>query len=685
MWRQFLGAHWKIIKYGLTALSVATVAALLNVAPVFSQNSVLNNDNPSSVNVDPLTRAVEGNPLTLIRIAALSLKEPSHQGEALSGLVSALLARNKPDDAAIEMKAITDPLWRARALIHVADYQKRRGRIQTAKTTLNRSFGLAKGKQMERDGGATAIRVAERFIALEDFQAATAATLVIPDKFEQVRLLLKIATQLQQSKLPVFKTDSRNVLAAAYGIATSIRPTTKESITTIIRIAEFQIGADDREGARKSLAYTENVLEKRRFMGRDQLRADLAAALVLIDDPVAAQAIVRSTIDIGRKARAIASIARASAQKGNMEAAVSLFTLAFEQVEKIKDKTLKYLALTHIIVEQAKVGLLADAFRYAGVIRDRKPQALALLKMGRVLLKQKRYNEAIKLVDFIPYVSMRSQIFVPVAIDVGRRGDREKASNYLTMALKETRFKASPLELKKALPLVIDAQSKAGSVAKNDALFKRVLERFDELPDDSTKIHVLTRIAIAEARSKRQTAALRALAGAWRISWLNRRNQKYPSILTDLMKAQIEVGELLQAFDIAARVPDSVTPPQQPGQLEASLNARNAALRRVAVAAAAEGKQRLALRAAGRIRDIASRARVYGEIAKAFPTEKKQYDKVEQNKSFRNDTSQLPRRGKSDKVKRGGDMFGSSQNKQSGKDSIEPAGKGTPKKLTPEM
>lgn len=683
MWRQFLGAHWKIIKFGFTALSVATVAALLNVAPVFSQNSVLNKDNLTSTNVDPLTRAVEGSPLTLIRIAALSLKEPSHQGEALSGLVSALLARNKPDDAAIEMKAITDPLWRARALIHFADDQKRRGRIQTAKNTLNKSLELAKGEQTERDGGATVIRIAERYIALETFQNAITATLLIPDRFEQIRLLLKIATQLQQSKLPVLDTDSKKVLAAAFKIATSIRPTTKESITTIIRIAEFQIGADDQEGARRSLAHAENVLEKKRFMGRDQLRADLAAALVLIDDPVAAQAIVRSTLDIDRKARAIASIARASAQKGNMEAAVSLFTLAFEQIEKIKDKTIKYVALTHIIEEQAKVGLLADAFRYAGVIRDRKPQAIALLKMGRVLLKQKRYNEAIKLVDFIPYVSMRSQIFVPVALDTGLRGDKEKASNYLTLALKETRFKATPLELKKALPPIIDAQSKAGSVAMNDALFKRVLERFDKLPDDSTKIHVLTRIAIAEARSKRQTAALRALAGAWRISWLNRKNPKYPSILTDLMKAQIEVGELLQAFDIAARVPDSVTPPQKPGQLEASLNARNAALRRVAVAAAAEGKQRLALRAAGRIRDIASRARVYGEIAKAFPSGKKQYEKIEQNKGFRNNTSQLPKHGKSDKIKRGEDIFGSSQTKQSGKVSIEPAGRGTPRKLTP--
>ncbi len=683
MWRQFLGAHWKITKSGLTALSAAALAALLNIAPVFSQESFFENGTRTSIEVDPLTRAVEGNPLTLIRIAALGLKEPSHQGEALSGLVSALLARNKPDDAAIEMKAISDPLWRARALIHVADDQKRRGRIQTAKNTLNKSLELAKGKQMERDGGATAIRIAERYIALEAFQDATTASLLIPDKFEQIRLLLKIATQLKQSKLPVFMTDSKKVLAAAFKIATSIKPTTKESITTIIRIAEFQIGADDQEGARQSLAYTENVLEKRRFMGRDQLRADVAAALVLIDDPLAAQAIVRSTIDIGRKARAIASIARASAQKGNMEAAISLFTLAFEQTEEIKDKTLKYLALTHIIVEQTKVGLLADAFRYAGIIRERKPQALALLKMGRVLLKQKKYDEAVKLVDFIPYVSMRSQIFVPVALDTGQRGNKEKASNYLTMALKEPLFKATPLELKKALPLIIDAQSKAGSVAMNDALFKRVLERFDKLPDDSSKIHVLTKIAIAEARSKRQAAALRALAGAWRISWLNRKNPKYPSILTDLMNAQIEVGELLQAFDLAARVPDSVTPPQQPGQLEASLNARNSALRRVAVAAAAEGKQRLALRAAGRIQDIASRARVYGEIAKAFPSEKKHYDKTRHNQSSRNNVSQLPRNGKSDNAKRSEDMVGATRNKQSGPLGIKPTGQGTPRKLTP--
>ncbi|HAA91372.1 MAG: hypothetical protein CMM48_09935 [Rhodospirillaceae bacterium] len=600
------------------------IAALPFIAPQAQEtdpNATTETGDPLQ-NLDPLTRAVERNPLTLIRIAALGLKDPAHQGEALSGLVAAFLARDKPDDAAIEMKAITDPLWRARALLHVADDQKKRGRLKTSEDTLGRSLKLAGGDQIARDGGATVMRIAERYLDLRAFQAATDTTLLIPDKYEQVRLLLRIATTLRQGKVAALKKDSQKVLGAAFKVAKGIKPDTKDSITTLIRIAEFQVGAGDRPGSRATLAYAEGILEKTSFEGRDQLRADLAAALVLINDRVAAQAIVRSMVDTERKARTIASIARASAQKGNMEAGVSLFTLAYQEALAITEKPSKYRALTHIVTEQSKVGRLADAFRNAGVIRDREPQARALLEMGRVLIKQKKFDEAIKLVDYIPYVGMRSQIFAPVALSIGRGGDRVKASELLAKAFAPTRFRASPEELAKALPMVIEAQSKVGSASMNEALFERVRAQLDRLPDDPSKIQVLTGIAIAEARSERRTAALRALAAAWRISWLNRKNPKYPNILTNLMRAQIEVGELLQAFDTAARVPDSETPPKPVGQLEASLNARNQALQRVAVAAAQEGRQRLSLRAARRIRDIAARARVYGEIAKAFPARK---------------------------------------------------------------
>ncbi|MDA0656331.1 MAG: hypothetical protein O2912_08000 [Proteobacteria bacterium] len=324
--------------------------------------------------------------------------------------------------------------------------------------------------------------------------------------------------------------------------------------------------------------------------------------------------------DAGQKSRTIASIARASSQRGDIDAAVSLFTLAFQEAMTLSKPDQKHAALSHLIVEQSRVGRLADAFKNAGVIRDRRAQANALLGMGKVLLAQKKMKEAIKLLDYIPYPGMRTQIFAPVALFYGKKGDKKKASALLAKALEPSKFKASPAELAKVLPMVIDVQSQVGVASMNAALFSRIEAQLDQLPDDTSKIEVLTGIANAEARAKRRDAALRALAGAWRISWLNRRNPKYPEILTNLMRAQIEVGELLQAFDTAARVPDGPTPKKPKGQLEASLNARNLALQRVAVAAAREGMQRLSLRAARRIRNTGARARVYAAIAQAFPT-----------------------------------------------------------------
>ena len=83
------------------------------------------------------------------------------------------------------------------------------------------------------------MRITERYLDLEAFQAATSTSLLIPDKFQQIRLLLRIATE-KPAKMPVLATDSANVLKEAFKIAKSIKPTSKESISTILRIAELK-------------------------------------------------------------------------------------------------------------------------------------------------------------------------------------------------------------------------------------------------------------------------------------------------------------------------------------------------------------------------------------------------------------------------------------------------------------
>ena len=624
MWRRFLAAFSKITRHWLIAY--AAFAAVFCVQSSYSQEQQnaqkqREEEKDPLANLDPtLRRAVERDPLTLIRIAALGLKDPAEQGEALTGLVAAFLKRNKPDDAAIELKSIEDKLWLARALLHVSDYEKRQGRLQNSKATLERALKLASGKQIERDGGETIKRLSGRYLALKSYENATTTALLIPDRFERVDALLRIAKTMQDANAKALRKDVQKVLALTFRITKSIKPDTKDTINTHIRIAEFQASAGDRKGSRKTLVVAEEILKKTTFDGRHTLRADLAAALVLLNDRIAAQEILRSMPDSTHKSKTIASIARASAQSGNLEAAVSLFALAFQEAETINSNDKKYDAITHLITEQSKVGRLADAFRNAGFISDRRRQSDALLKMGKVLLQKQKMKEAIKLVDYIPHVGTRTQIFAPVALFYGEKGDRAKASALLARAMEPTRVNAKPQELAKALPMIIDVQTRAGLVSMNETLFYRIKKQLDQLPDDPARILVLTGIAIADARVHRQEAALRSLAAAWRISWLNRENPKYPEILTNLMRAQIEVGELLQAFDTAARVPESLTLKKPTGQLEANLNARNQALQRVAVAAAQQGKQRLSLRVVRRIRNSGARARVYSAIAQAFPT-----------------------------------------------------------------
>ncbi|MDA0655965.1 MAG: hypothetical protein O2912_06115 [Proteobacteria bacterium] len=244
---------------------------------VLAQDQQTDVDDPRE-NLDPLTRAVARNPLTLIRIAALGLKDTAEQGEALNGLVAAFLARNKPDDAAVELKAISDKLWLARALLHVSDDQQKRGRSKTARATLDRALSLAGGDQISRDGGETVRRIATRYLNLKAYQASTNAALTLPDKFERVGFLLQITKSLQDTKVPVLRQDAQKVLGVAFAIAKSIKPDSRDSTDTIIRIAEFQVASGDRADARKTLTVVEEILNRATFDGRDELRADLVVS-----------------------------------------------------------------------------------------------------------------------------------------------------------------------------------------------------------------------------------------------------------------------------------------------------------------------------------------------------------------------------------------------------------------------
>jgi hypothetical protein len=136
----------------------------------------------------------------------------------------------------------------------------------------------------------------------------------------------------------------------------------------------------------------------------------------------------------------------------------------------------------------------------------------------------------------------------------------------------------------------------------------------------------MTRIARAEMRAQEKDAAERSLGMAWRIAWFNKDKDVFPDLLSEIAMAQLNIGELLLAFDTAARISENTT--ADINELEALFanheSPKVKALTAISVAAARRGEGQLALRAARAILDPSGRAAAYRKIALAFPAENQQ-------------------------------------------------------------
>jgi hypothetical protein len=143
------------------------------------------------------------------------------------------------------------------------------------------------------------------------------------------------------------------------------------------------------------------------------------------------------------------------------------------------------------------------------------------------------------------------------------------------------------------------------------------------IPDAPPKVPVVTRIAQAEMRAQEKDAADRALGMAWRIAWFNKNKENFPEMLSNIAMTQLKIGEILLAFDTAARISENST--EDINELEAEYgrheNPKAMTLAAIAVAAAKRGDGNLALRVARAIQDPSGRASAYRQIALALPIE----------------------------------------------------------------
>lgn len=604
----------------LPALLLCAAGAAMGADDIPSKSSKpAGNDGKAAV--DPVTEAVRQDILTQLRIAAIAFGDPEDQGEALSGIVGAFLKHGRVKDALIDFKVISTPLWKAHALVHFADYERKKNGISKARGILRKASKLITDDIEGRDKGHVLSLISERQAKYLDFAGARGTANRIPEPFERVEKLLELARLQSGSPVPGIANDSRTTFVLAFTEAKEIPAGRADRVRLLLRVADAMASHKQKPLAVKTLEYAYSYLHQVRIDEHTMLLASLAAAFVDAGNTVRAMNILRSLKQETQHARTLASIARAIALNGSIEGAAPLFFLALQDLEAITDPLVRRKLLTHIIKEQTRAGRLADAFTAIGQVKDKKYQQGMMFAMGQVLLEIDKPEEALKLVDYIPNVGMRAQLFAHAARHRAKLGDRAGAADLLEKALASTGVEPKPEMLIEALPLVREVLTEVGNTPNRKEILLQIADYLRIIPDKPLKVPVMTRIAHAEIREEKKEAAERSLGLAWRIAWFSKDQEIFPELLNKIARAQLDIGELLLAFDTAARIPDQFSEDPEISISRAEIRdlPKYKALTAVAIAAVKRGQGPLALRAARKISHPSGRANAYHQIALSIP------------------------------------------------------------------
>ena len=609
---------------GILALTANLAVAADSTEAISEQAAPDKGSKPPTV--DPVTEAVQEDALTQIRIAAISFQDPEDLGQALSGVIGAFLMRDRLKDAMVDLSVIHDPVWRANALLHFAEYHYQRGETSTATALLQQAEALTRQIPTETDEAMVLALVSQRLAEYGDYTAARRVAARISGPQRRIAKFIELG-ELQG-------TESNRRLAAggvdsfrlAFEHAQKATLGKEERMALLLQIADHATSLGYTELAQRILDFAFRLDENGPIGDGPPAIAQLAAGMVRAGERGRAMEIVRALKNDTRRGYALASVARAFAATGSIEGAVPLFYLAIQDAESLVNGPHKIKLLTHILKEQTYAARLADAFTTAGKIKDRVPQEAALFAMAQILFDVGKPLEAMKIADYVPDPGMRAEILAKAARFQLNRGDKKAAQDLLIEAIKPTGAKPDAATLAAALPLIFETQFDIQKGPARDKVLAGARKLLELIPDAPAKVPVMTRIARAETRAQEKDAADRSLGMAWRIAWFNKDKAIFPELLSTIAMAQLGNGEVLLAFDTAARI--SENPSADVDELETNYDRRGSpkakTLTAIAVAAARRGEGQLALRVARVILDPTGRASAYREIALVLPAENQQ-------------------------------------------------------------
>ncbi|MEQ9487692.1 MAG: hypothetical protein RIM72_01730 [Alphaproteobacteria bacterium] len=608
--------HRRFARLVLATGAVALALALTVTAPARAQEQ---QQDDLANEVDAVTKRVLTDPFITLRFVALTLETDDEQGQALNGLVRAMLVRGDRDSALEEIERIKDPLWKARSLVAYGEDYEKDGDVETALSYYQDAIRTIDAVPDLRDGGRLFRNLAEKQAQYGLLEDAIETAEKIDTPTGRVDALQNAAAKFygDGARDAASADAAKAVLSAAYEQATEIEDTSQKTSNTLMDIAKSQASVGDFVGAQKTLQYARGFIERSDEKGRSKAMARLAATMILGKQLQDAMTVLREIPDGPDRAYGVSSVARALGETGNADAAVPLFTLAYEEAMRIEKDSVRYRQLRHIVEEQTRVGRLADAFTTAGSIRERIPQAVALLRMGKILAEQGNYEQSQLLAEnYIPYLGLRAQLFGQLAMAHGAEGRAGQAKFLLNKAFEATGFPPLVWALPKAIRIVLNAQIEYGDPINDEEIFLRARELTDLIDDRLQRVAVQTYLATAQAQRGFSDQANKTLSSAWRSAWLNRKDKSFPKVLSDIVVGQLATGDILSAFDTAARIPapegEALTARAPDGSYTAP---RFMALTRVAAAAARTGETELAIRAARQIEHPPARAAGLAAVA----------------------------------------------------------------------
>lgn len=522
------------------------------------------NNGYSASSIDPVTLAILADALTSLRFFAIAeLEKPEDLGLAQSGVVRGYLARRQFDEAVKNAELIEDTIWRARSYIWISDYvyivdEDKVG----AREWVDRAIAEVTPLTDPHDSGQTlniaAIRLVNRGFA-ED--AALIARSIADQRLRITTLqeVASIAISLNESTKT--RTDTLAALQVSYTevLTLDIEPVEKAEI--LMEIGAVQLQAGDGIAAQTSFDQARDLILQVPSDDRFRALTNLAAKMVEAGNQRGGMNVVRMIPEGADRARALAAVSGAMGRR-NIDAAVPLFRLALEETERVDDQSARFDTLAFLVARQTEVGRLKDAFESAFRITEDVPRAEALLGMGNVLIAQGKLSEALILKEYIPYTGMRAQVIGPVAEGRGLEDDPEGASALLAEALDPTGYPYITRYLPDALDRVLTAQIRGGIEGADQAIFSRARDLAEVIPDELTQVEALVQVAIAEARRGRIDDAQKTISAAYRIAFEHSASDGFDQALMAISLAQLAAGDLIGAYDTAARIPEP--PPHGP-------------------------------------------------------------------------------------------------------------------------